>query len=466
MKAAAIILVVICSFATGQTTWYVDASATGPGAGTQANPFTSIQAGVNAAANGDTVLVLPGIYVEMVNYMGRAVVVRSLAGPTLTTISASNLGTAVLFPQAAPGLSALVGFTVRDGVGDSGRAGGIHSEGASPIIANCVVRNNIGLDGAAGTIGPGNIGGAGSPGGISLLPGPPVPFVVGCVVAQNSGGDGGPGAPGGCSPGGFPGPGGPGGVGGIYCPTGAYIEHCVIWQNAGGVGGAAGSSASPGCNAPNGAPGPGGLGSTAATVRNTIVWADSTPQFSGAVAWENCNVMGGPVGPGGIAANPMLLDWVGHIHPSSPCVDAGATNTAFPFSFDIDGDPRVFHGAADMGVDETILSQFPSQSGPGAPTSFTNYNLTPGTEYYNLFTFGTCGPTAIQVPQLGICGDFNALLSQFNSPLGTPFHFIANADTMAWGPYQLPPATVTGVCFEWVGGSLGFVSRPVQFVVQ
>src|SRR5688572_30838136 len=71
-----------------QTTWYVDINGTAPGAGTQADPYTGIQYAIAQAStsNGDTVLVLPGIYVENLDFLGKALRVVASAGQALTTI--------------------------------------------------------------------------------------------------------------------------------------------------------------------------------------------------------------------------------------------------------------------------------------------------------------------------------------------------------------------------------------------
>src|SRR5438132_13793840 len=57
----------------------------------------TIQAAINAASNGDTVLVSPGIYVENINFNGKAITVTSSGGPSVTIIDGGQRGSVVTF---------------------------------------------------------------------------------------------------------------------------------------------------------------------------------------------------------------------------------------------------------------------------------------------------------------------------------------------------------------------------------
>ena len=98
----------------------------GPGAGYDCG---SIQAGIDAAAHGDTVLVAPGEYVitEPVSFLGKAITVMSEAGRDETTIRMGTLAdtnradperaSVVVFENGETAESVLEGFTVAGGAG-------------------------------------------------------------------------------------------------------------------------------------------------------------------------------------------------------------------------------------------------------------------------------------------------------------------------------------------------------------
>src|SRR5262249_31316089 len=52
--------------------------------------YPTIQAAIDAAVNGDEILVAPGTYVESIDFKGKTITVRSSGGPDLTTIDGSN----------------------------------------------------------------------------------------------------------------------------------------------------------------------------------------------------------------------------------------------------------------------------------------------------------------------------------------------------------------------------------------
>ncbi len=104
-------------------TWFVDAQAAPPGLGTREEPYASIQYALSqpSTVDGDTVLVLPGTYHELVDFLGKDVVLASSNGPEVTTIDASlqlmlDLSTVTARNNEGP-LCTLEGFTIRGGRG-------------------------------------------------------------------------------------------------------------------------------------------------------------------------------------------------------------------------------------------------------------------------------------------------------------------------------------------------------------
>ena len=136
-----------------QTTWYVDSTATAPGNGTPGSPYASIQYALSQATtvHGDTVLVLPGTYVENVDFLGKAVRLVSSGGPTVTVIDGGaplvELSAVTFASGEGPG-SVLQGFTVENGSGTLDASftfydgGGVRISGASPTIRDCVIQQN------------------------------------------------------------------------------------------------------------------------------------------------------------------------------------------------------------------------------------------------------------------------------------------------------------------------------------
>jgi len=150
------------------------------------NEYETIQAGIDAAWEGDTVLVQPDTYLENLDFIGKNIVVGSLYLTTgeesfirATIIDGDNSGRVVIFRTGESSEAVLCGFTLRNGTAPWGGGiyvnasngactptldhliitqnnasrygGGIYStQGASPILVNVTVYGNSATDGYGG----------------------------------------------------------------------------------------------------------------------------------------------------------------------------------------------------------------------------------------------------------------------------------------------------------------------------
>lgn len=108
--------------------------------------YPTIRAAINAAADGDSVIVSAGTYVERINFGGKAIIVISTdpGSPAVVaaTIINGNAGVVVVtFDSGETELSVLAGFTITNGTG------GIYCLNSSPTISGNVIPGNTALDG-------------------------------------------------------------------------------------------------------------------------------------------------------------------------------------------------------------------------------------------------------------------------------------------------------------------------------
>jgi len=163
----------------------------------------TIQAAINLAVTGDTILVAPGTYQENINFMGKAITVTSSGGAKVTTIDGGLAASVVTFSTGETSASVLSGFTITNGKASFG-GGGIEISSASPTILKNVIKGNQACDGdgievsfgspiirgnrIVDNIQSGCSGGTGG-GGIEIG-GAASALVVGNLIANNNAGDG------------------------------------------------------------------------------------------------------------------------------------------------------------------------------------------------------------------------------------------------------------------------------------
>ncbi len=109
--------------------------------------YPTIQLGIDASADGDTVLVQPGTYVENVNFNGHNIVLGSLfltTGDTSyisqTVIDGDSVNSVVRFENSEDSTAEIQGFCLFNGLSEYG--GGIYIQGSNPIISYNKIINN------------------------------------------------------------------------------------------------------------------------------------------------------------------------------------------------------------------------------------------------------------------------------------------------------------------------------------
>jgi hypothetical protein len=335
-------------------------------------PCTSIQAAINAALPGDTVLVHDGTYVENINFLGKAITVRSANGPASTIIDGSSSGIVVTFTTGEGSGSVLEGFTITNANAPGDWGGGIRCYSSSPTITNCIITGNSSYagggisceSGSSPTITNCTISGntAFLGGGIFCKSGSS-PTITNCIISGNTGAahSGGIGCDSGCSP---------------------IITNCIISGNTAGDGGGIYSYLSSptiinctisGNTATNGNGGGIRCQQGTALVGNSILWGDAPNEIyldagdSITVTYSDVDQEGYASNNGNIRQNPLFVNPANgnfRLQPTSPCIDA-ATSDGAPLTdmksiprFDAPGVPNTGGGTYpyyDMGALEYVF---------------------------------------------------------------------------------------------------------------
>jgi hypothetical protein len=158
-----ILPVLLASFSASANVIYVDcAGPNDPGTGTFDDPFRRIRTGIDAAVEGDVVLINPGVYIGPGNYdldpQGKSITISSIDPNdpdviTLTIIDPNQTGRGFCFQSGEDANCILSGLTIINARAIDGNNGaGIYCLDNSPTIRNCVIQNSYAEEGFGGGI--------------------------------------------------------------------------------------------------------------------------------------------------------------------------------------------------------------------------------------------------------------------------------------------------------------------------
>ena len=118
--------------------------------------YPSINKAIDAASDGDSIVVGPGIWNEAINFSGKTLILRSAQGPASTILDGTGLNTSIVQIASGEELGTQIrGFTFINGTGryflGERVAGAIFTLQTSPRIENCVFKDND-VTGSGGAI--------------------------------------------------------------------------------------------------------------------------------------------------------------------------------------------------------------------------------------------------------------------------------------------------------------------------
>jgi len=153
MVRTAVILLILMFFSItvlGQTTWHVDDdNCEGPGSGTPEDPYCTIQDAIDAASDGDNVIVENGVYKgegnRDIRFYGKAITVKSKNGPATCVIDAEGTSEEHhngFYLEEGDGPDSIIqGFTIQNGYHIYGGGLWLGWQAAPKILNNIIIDN-------------------------------------------------------------------------------------------------------------------------------------------------------------------------------------------------------------------------------------------------------------------------------------------------------------------------------------
>ncbi len=371
--------------------YYVTLTSTNPVPpfGSWNTAATNIQAAVDVAFVGGTVLVSNGFYrtgvrdvagvTNRVTVLTPYLTVASANGPAVTLIDGSDLVRCVYLTNNV----VLSGFTLTNGnVPGSGNGGGVYCESTSVTITNCVlIDNNAGTGGGAegGTLNnctltgnsAANVGGGADSsilnncdlrgnwvGGISVaasIKGSKQSGPTPKMLLVNLGGGAANSTLNNCTLIGNQAY----NDGDLYADAGggadsSTLNNCIVMDNGADFGGGVEESTLNNCTLTGNSAGNNFGGADSSTLNNCIVYYNTNGDYFNSSLNYCCTAQPPDNGIGNITNEPAFVDLAGgdfHLQPNSPCINAG-NNAYVSVTNDLDGNPRIQGGTVDIGAYE------------------------------------------------------------------------------------------------------------------